>query len=251
MCLKNRPDYALDSIKSLVNENTIKHFDFIISEDISENLLDLSNFKYKNHITHYIIDTGDKWNRSKTCNFGFKRAQTPFISSWDADFLFPKNIHTTMTNLLKRSQPQLEFLRIWCTETGECYRRGRKFKKNDLYGGMYVYSTKQMSAIRGYDEDFINYGWEEIDCNDRYSLRWACRQKWIKKKGLVYHKSHDEAISGDKSFYDINKDKRNKNIINRRYIVNQNGWGDSPLIAKVDYTKDNHVKEIKEVYYGK
>lgn len=250
MCLKNRPDSALESIKSLVNETTIPYFNFIITEDISENMLDLSDFKFKNHISHYIIDTGDEWNRSKTCNYGFKRAKTPFVSSWDADFLFPKNIATPVITLLKRTQPSLEFLRVWCTETDECWRRGKHFKKGSMYGGMYIYNTQNMNYINGYDEDFTHYGWEEIDFNDRYSLRFGCRLKWIKQKGLVFHKSHDESISGDKSFYDVNKNKRDENIEKRRYRVNPSGWGDSKLIALVNYNDDNPILEIKEQYFG-
>jgi hypothetical protein len=214
-------------------------------------MLDLSRFKFKNHVTHYIIDTGDTWNRSKTCNFGFKRAKTPLVSSWDADFIFPRTFSTTMNKVIERHRPDLNFLRVWCTETGSCIRRGTKFKRNDLYGGMYVYDTKKLARLGGYDETFINYGWEEKDFNDRYALSFALREKWIKKKGVVYHKSHDEAISGDKSNYDINKDKRNSNIINRNFIVNKDiGWENSKLIATVDYSIDGHVKQIKEQYFG-
>jgi len=90
LCLKNRPGSALESIESLVTSQTVGHCNFIITEDISDNLLDLSKFRFKNDIDHYIIDTKDTWNRSKTCNYGFKRATTPFVSSWDADSYFLK-----------------------------------------------------------------------------------------------------------------------------------------------------------------
>tara|TARA_R110002020_G_scaffold123630_1_gene280358 strand:+ start:3121 stop:3909 length:789 start_codon:yes stop_codon:yes gene_type:complete len=250
LCLKNRPTSALESIATLVNDQTIKHCNFIVTEDISNNLLDLSQFKFKNHIDHYIIDTKDTWNRSKTCNYGFKRATTPFVSSWDADFLFSSNIHITLANLIKRADMKKEYLRVWTTETASGSRRGTTYEKGSMYGGMYIYDQKRLAALGGYDEKFINYGWEEIDFNHRYSLQFSSREKWIRRKGLVYHKTHDESISGDKSFYDINKGMRDSNIVDRRFVVNEKGWGQAKLLMKVDYTQDNPLSNLKVEYNG-
>jgi hypothetical protein len=241
MCLKNRSETAIRSIESLVNERTIPYCNFIISEDYSDDLLDLSNFKYAKHIDHYVINTGDKWNRSKTCNYGFRRATTTFVSSWDADFIFPdKFLNTFREDLLGWNFTQT-FYGIRVTETGHSYRGGHKFHPGQLYGGMYIYKTKHIQGVNGYDEEFKFYGFEELDANDRICRKYGIDVEYITEHGYIYHLSHGDESRDDMAHYDINKRRMIKNQRGRVMEVNPNGWGDSKLVEKKDYTQKTIV----------
>ena len=243
MCLKGRSKAARKSIESLVNAQTIMNFKFIIAEDHSNDLLDLSDFKFAGYVDHYVIDTGDSWNRSKTCNYAFKRASTQYICTWDADFLYPTDFTQKIMDLINSTNFNSFYLSIGCTETDSCNRRGSKFKKGDIYGGMYLYNRSMLNEINGYDETFINYGWEEVDANFRYERKHGVQRRRIEKPNVVFHDSHDESISGDLSCMGKNKSKMSAHTQGNINVVNGPSWGMSRLIDKKEYImKDGYAR---------
>jgi len=232
MCLKDRSSAALESIETLVNKNTAKYFNFIIVEDVSNNMLDLSNFSYKNNIDHYIVDTGVGWSRSRLLNYGFKRSSTKFVSAWDADFLFPSDYYEKIYKILLYFDPK-NILQVDSRETAECYINGKKFKKGDLYGGTYFYGTEFLKSVKGFDERFLDWGKEERDFENRYfnksggSIIMASN---LMDNLYIRHKSHGDGIRKISSHSSQNTlmelESRDKKLL----IVNRT-WGEQKRIS--------------------
>jgi GT2 family glycosyltransferase len=243
MCLKNRKDHAMKSIRSLVTPENIRYFNFIICEDLSEDLLDLSDFEYAEHITHYVINTGDTWNRSKTLNYGFKRAKTPYISSWDADFQFGKDFAKSITADIKKTNFNNNFIRAKCIESDDSIRCGKLIKKGAIYGGMYIYKTEVLQSLRGYDETFQLWGWEEVDFNFR--MEKIHRIKPADAATKVIHVSHDDDIRGSLENIKSNRHKAlNRNDADLK-VVNNSGWGAEPFFSSRVSSGDGYFEFMK------
>lgn len=230
MALKGRSAHALKSIKSLVNKCSVEMglFNFIIVEDESNDMLNLSRFKYKDNVKHQVIKTSDFWNKSKLLNHAFKQVKTPYIMTWDADFLAGKSFFGEILKWIYKLNVNEYYLAIACTETGKMERKKINvvFNKHDFYGAGYLFRTDQARVLHGYDEKFVGYGWEEHDFNKRLQLHFNLREKRIWVKKLLYHMSHDESWSGSKENYEKNRlmlckhKKGNENIVN----LDDSGW---------------------------
>jgi GT2 family glycosyltransferase len=224
MAVKNRSSRAYKSIQSIVNEETLRYFNFVIVEDISSDMLDLKAFKYRDKINHYIVDTDGPWNKSKLLNYGFKRHVGEYASVWDADFVFPKEFLSKYLKTLNNIDFSKKYLRIKCTETHNTERRGVKFNKGDLYGGFFTFSYDQFVGVRGYDERFTKWGFEDLDFNKRICGKYGALEHVVSERGLVYHFSHDDMR--DMANLNFNEKMMNDNINNKNYIVNPNEFGE-------------------------
>jgi glycosyltransferase involved in cell wall biosynthesis len=229
MCLKNRAKKAKESIETLVNPETAKYFNFIIVEDDSDNNLILGNYRYSHLITHYLINTNDLWNRSKTLNYGFKRSRTPLVAAWDADFRYPEDFLRTYIKMIQETDFNKTCLWISTTETDATDRRGGHFEQYSLYGGFYTYAKCHVEILGGYDETFINYGHEERDFNKRLLRYFNSKPYRRELRHVVYHKSHNDVARGflaeaQENLYIMqHHDKENINVLDQE-------WGESELL---------------------
>jgi len=234
MCLKNRSQKALESIETIVNNESKKYINFIIVEDNSDDSLSIGFFRYRYLITMYQVDTNDLWNRSKTLNYGFKRARTPLVAAWDADFRFPKDFLRIYIKMIQETNFNNQYLWISTTETDSGTRRGNKFEQYDLYGGFYTYAKAHVDTLNGYDETFINYGHEERDFNKRLTRYFNSQPFRRELKHIVYHKSHDDEYRGY-----LEETKENFHIMQAhdKYDVTilDQKWGECDLI-RIRYT---------------
>ena len=227
--LKNRPQRAIKSITSLVTAKTVDLFDFIVVEEVGNRQLDLSEFPFKGQISHYVVDTGEIWNRSKVLNYAFKKAVTPLVTTWDADFFFPPYFPDKFVELLELIDFRKHFLCLPVTETDN----SKNMKRGQLWGGMYTYSLNYVMAVNGYDEQFVQYGHEERDFNNRIKRGCQCPPEIIEEPSLIQHVTHGENVRN------YTTHSRSKNFArlksnNKRKIVKVNtnvSWGDSSLVS--------------------
>jgi hypothetical protein len=230
MCLKNRSKRALLSINNLVNESSLKHCKFIIVEDKGENLLNLKDFKYSEHIDHYLVDTGVTWSRAKLLNYGIKRADTELVAMWDSDFLY----HESFIDKLKRMCATINFnkncLAINSFETDNSNIRGTKYKKFDPYGYLWVYSKNILHEVKGFHEMMKDHGWEERALQNKLKKKkvQTVYSYTLDKKMHVYHYSHDTDIRGK---FGTNN---NKKVESKKYDI----WGEQKLIKKYNYKNE-------------
>jgi len=228
MPLKNRPGRARASVQSLCDATDPELFVLSICEDIGAEKMDLSDMQQEHSIEHWWVDTGQTWNRSLLLNFSFKRARTPFLATWDADFLFPKNFGERLVKEIDSTDWLSEYIRIGVTETGRSeFPDGNAVGKGQIWGGLYVYLASKVAAIRGYDERFQNHGHEERDFNDRYRAANEAAEKHIAHHGYVWHESHDSGMRAKYNF--ANRRLRRVNKLCRTTVVNESGWGEAKI----------------------
>lgn len=238
MALKARSERAFDSIQSIVTPENARSIHFMVCEDKSDDMLDLSSFEYRHLVTHYVVDTGETWNRSKLLNYGIKRAKTKFVAGWDADFLFSPEFVPKYLKALASISPAAEYLSIMCTETADSVRTqlwGDKkqyvkewgYKKGQLWGHFLTHLKKQLSFVHGFDESFTMWGHEEVDLDNRLERKFAVTETQVKEPGLLLHVSHDDDIRNkDKTLGTINRKKREQHDADNVVTVNPDGWGE-------------------------
>ena len=176
MCLKDRLHMIPDSIKSISTQDNLNDCAFVITEAVSENIVNPDTIKLDN-LTHYVVDLDCDWSRGKLLNFGFKRSESDFVLGWDCDFRFDNQFLETLVPMLE-SSPSTVF-KIACYETKDGSRNGMtfpyqesyyEFKKGDRYGSCWVYPRKLVESVLGFDEEFVGWGSEERDLLNRIMI---------------------------------------------------------------------------------
>lgn len=228
--VKNRNERVIECLETLVNPTTSLFSNFILVEDIGKRRIDLSSFKYAYLVDHYTVNTSQSWNKSKLVNFALTKTTTDYLSVCDVDFRFDKCFFNKYIDLIKEIYHTNSYIRMVCTETDECFRRGVKFRKGQLYGGFYTYLVKHMKAINGYDESFTNWGYEDTDFHQRMVKFNKLTERAISVKNVVYHKSHNEGRID--TTLQNNVSQCDTNILSRTNKVNLRGYGNIQLIDK-------------------
>lgn len=237
MCLKNRSKRARQSIESLVNESSIRRFNFIVVEDIGDDMLNLSNFRYKNHINHYIVQTGESWSRAKLLNFGIRNSTTDYVAFWDADFIYDEKFIIQLGFIMLRATGKYVF-NVASYESDNCIINGNSFSKGSRYGSLWIYPTEGAKAISGFDERFVGWGREERDFFNRF-MKHSPETIVLETGGEKYpeiritHMSHGDSSRGiNPDAVERNTKIRDDNMIENRCIVNDENWGKLKIIKK-------------------
>ena len=243
MGLKNRPVVARLGLSTLVNEQTAKLFNFIVTEDEGAQALGIHDMTGCSFIKHYIVNTGCSWSRSRVLNFGMRRSTTPCVCTIDSDFLFPLAFPARFVELVENTDFAVSYLKIATTEVyGGKHFDGNKFSAGDFYGGMYVFGREVIESVHGFDESFVGYGHEERDLCERLEKGRSLEQIYVAEKGLVFHLTHDNELRGGNiSSSTPNFRRRNKNKENGVVLVNREGWGNSKLIQEKTYNEPRSV----------
>ena len=219
--LKNRPNRIRYSMETIVTEESLKYAKFMIVEDQSDNLVDLDVYPHKDSIEHYVVNTGQKWNKAKLLNFGIKRTNTPLFVMWDADILFPDNFMYGFIDLLKKIDFNKYLLTINMFQThtiresvpGQYRRSHRKFDYAEPYSSMWVYDTEKVKQIKGYDESMFGWGYEELDIKNRLSMKYGLSAAYSHtfSKLFVLHYSHPISLRGNKNNQKKKKENKENN----------------------------------------
>jgi len=196
LIVKNRPERAMTSIKSLVKPETYKYCDFIIVEDVSNHCLDLSNFQYKHFIKHYLIDTELIWTRSGTLNYGIKRANTPYIVGWDADFIFNDRITIDIDKFIRTYKPMNV---IGLSSLESFFSDISSFDGFPCipYGYMWIYNVDVLNNVKGFNTQMIGHGFEERELEARIKNKYGIGPIKTSQIHYVVHMSHNSKLRGD------------------------------------------------------
>lgn len=229
MPLKDRAERARSSVDSLLRATRGQRVSLSICEDIGITKLDLEGIDPHCPVRHWWVSTGQIWNRSLLLNYSFKRASTPFLATWDADFLFPEDFGERIIREIQTTKWQKAYLRIGVTETERSEMLRGNIAKGTIWGGLYVYHTAKVVALRGYDERFKNHGHEERDFNDRYRLAYNVCEKYVQEPGYVWHASHSNDMRADYNGY--NRRLREMNARNGQTRINRE-WGKAQTVRE-------------------
>lgn len=229
MPLKSRAERARESVDSLLTATRGQRVALSICEDIGIEKLDLGDLSTHCPMYHWQVDTGQTWNRSLLLNYSFKRAKSPFLATWDADFLFPEDFGERIIKAIQTTSWNRQYLRIGVTETEGSEMIAGNVAKGQIWGGLYVYQTCKVAALRGYDERFKNHGHEERDFNDRYRLAYNTTERYIEESGFVWHVSHPNEMRAD--YQRANRLLRERNRRNGTTITNKK-WGRAQMMRE-------------------
>lgn len=229
MPLKARTARAMNSLETIVNNETAVYCNFIIVEDKSIDMLDLSYFPYKDLITHYTVKTNIKWTRSGLLNYGLKRTTTPLVLFWDADLFYPDNFVNELLKACNRINFDKYIFAINMFETHDIERDNNDTKYNGQpYSHVWIHSTNMLQEIRGFDEKLIGHGYEERDLHNRLAIKYNTEvvySAYIFKKLITCHFSHGDGLRGMLR-HRINKQKSINKINNGVIIANDENWGE-------------------------
>lgn len=230
MPLKNRKHRANLSIKSIVTLENSKYIDFMIVEDISDDMIQISD-ELKDIIKYYIVDSGVPWTRSGLLNFGMKRSTTPLLVMWDADFLFPNNFIPELIKTFRNLNIEKQYFGIPSYETHDTSIMGIEYKQGDPYGNLWIYPRESINKVKGMNEDMIGWGWEERELEiklEKISNIIPVYTIHLNKKLMVFHYSH------------IDNMRSKHNPFNKNFLTNvkiNNKWGEIREVKKIPKLK--------------
>lgn len=182
------------------------------------------------------------WNKPKCANYAIKRCQTEFLMSVDADNIFPTNFISELISALKSEPLSVVYSQMLDLDEDRVPLLMELSERNlsvpyeelektavsrgagDKHPGTFGTYTLFFNFIRGYDEQYEEWGWEDNDIMERF-IRLGLERISIKTKAKFLHQWHPKG-EGSKNW-------RQSAMRNRIYyegtssiMRNQKGWGE-------------------------
>jgi predicted glycosyltransferase involved in capsule biosynthesis len=228
-------------IKSLEMQ-TCKDFEVIIADGGSKNYKALKEHFESREVEPSIRivqePLGEKFERAKLNNVGVRNSETEYVMTTDVDMLFgPKFVEELLNNVGEnvfvesRTMYLHPFMnkKIYKGEVDpwtdiDSIKKGR-IKKRSSAGGCQCTSMKNWNRLRGFNEDFVGWGSEDVELLKR-ATKMGLKVKWMGEslpKINLFHQHHAKPdIKGDLECQEVNK-KLFRN--SKQKSVNLNGWG--------------------------
>lgn len=217
LVIKNRKKQFEFFIKYL---NKIKDFnkymDLIIVEDNSPNNLNEQLEYIECDYQYNLVDTGDNWNRCKLINFGLSKNKLDLSLICDVDFIFNYDFIDRFRSIFIKFDFINRSIGIPVVETGETKNSHGDIirMKNDFYGHYYVFNTKKLISLGGYNTNIKGHGLEERELWVRLSMLNDHEILFLNNKEIkdvfILHMSHNDDIRGKTT----NAKKRIYNVFN-------------------------------------
>jgi len=224
LSLRNQ-DYDKSLVKIILVDYGSRN---IFSEEF-KNLCD----KYE---AEYIkIDGVDVWSRACALNIGIKKAGTKYVLCSDADIIFEKNyIKECVAELQKNSRQviwrdALDLAEHDLNENTDVLANYQKLKEKSIlrcelknsdytFGlGIIMAPKKYFFDIRGYDEFYKGWGYEDDDIIKRF-LMLGLKTQNIRNKTSYLHQWHKTS-----------KENKQRALINKRHFENAKGFLRNPV----------------------
>ena len=239
MIIKNRHVRARKCLEYLINNKTQNMANFIIVEDISDDLLDLSDFKYKHVIKHYIVDTKCSWSRAGLLNYGINRCETPHFIGLDCDFYIHENLVQDITKFLLKYKPKNN-IGIQCFDTDMCdYGSGFNLPCTP-YGFMWLYNTNIVKSVGMFNYEFIGWGLEEREIEIRIHNKHNLKVIKVDNLFPCFHHSHNNKTRSTKNMkeqYLTNRVIYDESVKNKTKEINN--YVEYDLIQEKNYESLN------------
>jgi len=245
--VKNRCDYRLvNALKSIrLQDYDQKLIRIVVVDYESKKDLILRYMKIcKRFDAEYLrIENTGIWCKGHALNVAIKRAETKYILSTDVDMVFEGNYISKGIGELRKDPRQILISKFWCSQKGDItgmvdvakdYPMLKKASKlvssefGDLNPGINMGLARFYREIRGYDESYKLWGFEDNDLVKRFGLL-GLKVKDISGEASFIHQWHPmfEGLEG----HDHQK-QRMKNLEyfrkNNSIKRNPEGWGKIP-----------------------
>ena len=228
-------------IKSLENQSD-KDFEVLIVDGGSKNYKELKRYFASREVEPLIriikCPLGEKFERAKLNNVGIRNANTPYIMTTDVDMFFGKSF---VEILLSHTSPD-RFIEsrtmYWKPNMTKQIYKGRvdpfnnieeckhgRLKKRTSAGGCQCTSIENWSKLRGFNEDFVGWGSEDVELLKR-AIDMRLKIKWLGESIEsinLFHQHHEKIdINDDLKCQEINKKIYQKS---KQKDINVSGWG--------------------------
>ena len=240
---RNHPASEL-FIKS-VQWQTYKNFELLIADGGSNNFDDIKKWleTYNGEIPMRIVryNIGEAFERARLNNVGIRNATGKYVMTTDVDMMFAPNfIEELMMNVGENILVESRTM-YWKDPLARQIYSGKidpkkninkckvgRIKKRTSAGGCQCMHKKMWEKLRGFEEKMLQWGSEDYDLLNRASMA-GIKIKWIGESLeniKLFHQPHIK----ENIFKDLEAQEKNKiimadNLNNRRYSVNENGWG--------------------------
>ena len=177
-------------------------------------------------------DTGELWNRSRALNTGIQAARSPKVLCTDVDMIFAPSFLSTVLAELEtprtlvlcrcRDLPQEVPHQLWKVEDYPRLLERSRYREFPGTGACQATERDFLVQIRGYDERYVYWGYEDRDMVWR-AKRAGLRTPWIHERTSMLHQWHPK----------MDNDRSLQRHVNRlRYFFtgfvvkkNRKGWG--------------------------
>lgn len=222
MPVKNRKLRAVHTIKSIVNKVNSELVDFMIVEDVSNNIIDIPD-GYDEFIDYHLVNTGvgDSWSRTKLLNYGIKRSKTPLCVMWDVDFLFPENFIEILLNTISGIDYTKHYFGIPSYETHNSMIQGISYQQGEPYGNLWVYPKDGVINVGGMNEKMKKWGYEDRELEYKFKKLTDIVPIYIyhlNENLMIFHYSHEDTLRGERN--------RNNLKFLKKTIMNNGEWGE-------------------------
>lgn len=242
ICIKNRNIRTNICLKNLINitTNYKNLIDIIIVEENGDDLF-IDKFKVLNNdnVTHIQLKnkSDNIFNRGHLINVGIKNATTKYLIMYDCDLLVYDLMPLIRTLSYYHDRDDIIF-RCSLYESENMTR-----KKMETYSYVWVYNKNIVNKINFFNEDFQNWGFEDIDIASRILNG---ENKLIHIFNHFFHLSHDDT-SRNKNNLSDNKKIFRKNIIipDNLKLVKYNSFKTNHLLV-MEYNKESEIFNDKE-----
>lgn len=188
----------------------------------------------------YIYKYKEEFHKAWSINVGVKHlVKTPIFQLSDVDIIFgPYHLSTVMDKMIKRNMILISYTcHKLASEFYSYYIPDLKDRECESVGcspGIPTLNLKHFLSIKGMDEDFDFYGYEDVDFQKRLEFSVIDgRGIFNYQKNIhVYHLYHPESAWLEPK----NKVKNHHKFLNNRdkyqednsliYDINPNGWGE-------------------------
>jgi glycosyltransferase involved in cell wall biosynthesis len=172
--------------------------DFGSSPDEARNIADLAT-KYDARVIR--SDTDEIWNRSKALNIAIREAGGEYTLCTDADMIFEESFVSTVLGRLTGSEqpvlvvcrcrdlPDMGPERLFEREEYDALRARATMRQAAGTGACQAARTEWFHRIRGYDEKYLFWGFEDKDTVHR-ALKSGLTLSWIHDDTSMLHQYH-------------------------------------------------------------
>jgi glycosyltransferase involved in cell wall biosynthesis len=245
--VRNRADYRLrNALVTLRSQDYPEELVKIVVVDYGSELEAVdatARLCRESDATMHSLKVNGVWNKARCANYAIKRCGSEFLMSADADNIFASNFLSASIATLRRNPLAVVYSQMLDMEE-ESSSLLRAFAENKQpvpyakleflgvprgagvkHPGTFITSTLFFHHIRGYDEHYQEWGWEDNDIMQRFHLLGLDLES-ISASARFMHQWHPKG-EGVRDWRD--SAGRNKEYFDRnagRVFRNSEGWGE-------------------------
>ena len=244
--VRNRCDYRLvNALKSLREQDYDKKLIKISVIDYGSKKEFIDKYKEicKKFDAEYIrVENTIIWCKAHALNIGIKRANTKYVMSTDVDMILENNYLNEAVKELRRNPYQILISTFFCSSEGdinnkinikksyaELKDKANKIDTKTIFGNLNVGINVGLAyfykKIKGYDERYKLWGYEDNDLIKRFELLGlnVCD---ISKKSSFIHQWHPSTEKKKDFIFEKHRYTNWNYLLKSSSIIrNKSGWG--------------------------